>query len=117
MDLGRLDVSWKNESAHRKSVNLTQDTTAVLVSLPQTNKMSYYQSGNSNHHCSIQQLGDAAAIRTHVPPGELRTQLNQIVHSADKNPHLHGQNPYADPSLQYDARAQKVIDQAQQHKK
>jgi hypothetical protein len=82
--------------------------------------MSYYQSGNYNHgqaSCSSGQIGTAATIRTYVPPGELRTQLNQIVHSGDKNPHLHGPNPFADQSLKYDQRAQNIIDQAQQYKK
>ena len=59
---------------------------------------------------SAQQMGEAAELRTHVS-GDLRKQLNLIVHSKDQNPDKWEYNPYKDiPG--YDPHAQKVIEKA-----
>ena len=56
-------------------------------------------------------MGEAAQIRDHVN-GDLRKQLNFIIHSQDKNPDKYGENPYKDKPDEYDPNAQKVIDEA-----
>lgn len=60
---------------------------------------------------SAQQVGDAAQIRFggNLDPAD-RNTLNQIIHSADANPHQRGHNPYADPTKSYDPKAQAAID-------
>ncbi len=45
---------------------------------------------------SPQQVGEAAMERTYVTDHQLRYELNQIVHHADKNPHKYGNNSYAE---------------------
>ncbi len=51
-----------------------------------------------------QQIGEAAQLRDHTT-GKLREQLNQIVHSEDRNPHKYGNNPFAGKPGIYDPEA------------
>eukprot|EP00179_Madagascaria_erythrocladioides_P029718 CAMPEP_0198357518 /NCGR_PEP_ID=MMETSP1450-20131203/127144_1 /TAXON_ID=753684 ORGANISM="Madagascaria erythrocladiodes, Strain CCMP3234" /NCGR_SAMPLE_ID=MMETSP1450 /ASSEMBLY_ACC=CAM_ASM_001115 /LENGTH=74 /DNA_ID=CAMNT_0044064157 /DNA_START=191 /DNA_END=415 /DNA_ORIENTATION=+ len=67
----------------------------------------YQQTGGASHS----QIGRAAAKRTHTS-GATRQDLNKIVHSADKDPHKHGHNPYADPTATYDPQAEKALKRA-----
>lgn len=63
------------------------------------------------------QKGQAAGLRDSFAKGsDVRRELNQIVHSEDRNPHQHGQNPYAGKPKQYDGAAQKTLDQAERMK-
>lgn len=68
-------------------------------------KMAYY--------ASAKQKGWAAEIRPKLPPGDLRTKMNQVVHSGDvAGPYSTTYNPYRDHTNSYDPAAQIAIDQA-----
>lgn len=55
------------------------------------------------------QVGQAAALRHGELSQEDRRTVNQIIHSGDRNPHMCGPNPYADPTKSYDQNAQEAL--------
>ena len=60
------------------------------------------------------QIGQAAKIRDKVPNKVLSKKLHFIAHSADKNPHKHGPNEFANNTGKASPKAQKVIDKAKE---
>jgi ubiquitin len=56
-------------------------------------------------------MGEAADLRTHIKDKHLRSHLNLIVHSGDREPHKHGFNPYAGET-DYTDKAMGIIEKA-----
>jgi hypothetical protein len=65
---------------------------------------------------SIPQIGEAAVLRNQVSY-PLKKDLNQIVHSADPNPHKKGTNPYADKETKDDPKAEAALEKARKQSK
>jgi hypothetical protein len=56
------------------------------------------------------QKGICAELRTYIENDDnLYRALSFIIHSGDKNPNKHGDNPYADPTNSYDDSAESAI--------
>jgi hypothetical protein len=70
-------------------------------------------SGRDAKGASTYQKGEAAELRTFADKPTYK-ELSFINHAGDKDPHKHGQNPYADSTNTYDPAAQVVIDAAKQ---
>lgn len=58
------------------------------------------------------QKGTAAELRSYIKKNDLRNALSFIVHSGDKDPNKHGENPYADKSNKNDPAADVPIGEA-----